>query len=231
MLYTLRSSLRSLQPHIAMQTRFREILEELMRMEDAKDFCRPVSNKVCPDYRTRIKRPIDLGTIMKRNMELRYSNADRFLADIRLIWENAAEYNGMNSSLTQSAERVHAAAENTIEAEREEFERLEQRRIRDAEERGMGRLTEAQLKAREQEDKEDAARKAERESKAAIARVTNQAGGVVVDGQAQDTSVLFNLLDATEVDSSDSDSDDDSKDGGERATPPPTTTTTTASTT
>ena len=121
--------------------------------QDAKDFCRPVSGKEHPDYRTRIKKPIDLGTILNRNMGLRYLNADRFLADIRLIWENAAEYNGMNSSLTQSAERIHAAAENTIEAEREEFDRLEQRRIRDTEESRSGRLTEAQIKAREQEEK------------------------------------------------------------------------------
>ena len=150
---------------------------------------------------------MDLGTILNRNTALKYTTADGFLHDVRLIWEAAATYNGMNSSVTMAAERIYNAAEDTVSRERDEFDRLEQRRIRDSEESRMGRLTDAQIKAREQDEKEEAARRAEKESKAAVAQVALGGGGGVLDAAANNQSAMFNLVD---MDSDDDDSSDDS---------------------
>ena len=43
--------MREEKPHIALQTKFRAIVEALLRMEEAQAFNSPVSQKVYPDYR------------------------------------------------------------------------------------------------------------------------------------------------------------------------------------
>ena len=56
-----------------------------------------------PDYYKLIKYPIDLGTIQKKIKLESYSTIDSFMADIKLIFNNATTYNQEGSSIFQDA--------------------------------------------------------------------------------------------------------------------------------
>ncbi|GMI02141.1 hypothetical protein TrLO_g10063 [Triparma laevis f. longispina] len=217
------------KPHIEMRTIFDSIIDQLRAVECSADFRRPVNAKQFPDYRRRVKRPMDLNTMLKKNNEFKYS-ADLFLDDARLIWENAANYNGVNSTITANADQLNKLAEEAVEVLREDLDRLESLRQTEKVLSRSGPLTDAQKKAKDQEAKEYAARKQEREAKAALQQSTllsGLGGGGAEEGgggggaEAGGGGGFLNLMDIGDSDSDSSDEELGVINANEPTTPPP----------
>ena len=62
-----------------------------------------MSEKEFPDYRKVVKRPMDLGTVLKKLLSSGYLNLLDFHADVSLTFENAMRYN-------PAGHRVHTMA-------------------------------------------------------------------------------------------------------------------------
>jgi len=58
------------------------------------------------DYPEIIKKPMDLGTVKKRLDGGKYPAADKFAADVRLVWSNAMTYNRPDSDIYQTADKL-----------------------------------------------------------------------------------------------------------------------------
>jgi len=71
------------------------VIRELRKHKDAAAFLEPVDWKALgiKDYPTIIKRPMDLGTVMKRLEAGQYSSVLDVAADVDLVWNNAMTYN------------------------------------------------------------------------------------------------------------------------------------------
>ena len=80
-------------------------VRELRKHKDAAAFLEPVDWKALgiKDYPTIIKRPMDLGTIMKRLESGHYTSVLDVTADIDLVWSNAMAYNQDESYIYQVA--------------------------------------------------------------------------------------------------------------------------------
>ncbi|GFR75033.1 bromodomain adjacent to zinc finger domain protein 1A [Elysia marginata] len=73
------------------------LVNELIKHEDAWPFLKPVDKKLVPDYYDVIKRPMDFGTIRNKIHAFSYQHPSQMLNDIKLIFQNCAEYNNRNS--------------------------------------------------------------------------------------------------------------------------------------
>lgn len=71
------------------------VVRDLRKHKDCGPFLEPVDWKALgiKDYPTIIKRPMDLGTIMKRLDAGQYTSVLDMAADIDLVWSNAMTYN------------------------------------------------------------------------------------------------------------------------------------------
>jgi len=71
------------------------VVRELRKHKEAAAFLEPVDWKALgiKDYPTIIKRPMDLGTVLKRLEGGQYSSVLDVAADIDLVWSNAMTYN------------------------------------------------------------------------------------------------------------------------------------------
>ncbi|XP_035825711.1 bromodomain adjacent to zinc finger domain protein 1A [Aplysia californica] len=74
-----------------------ELINELMKHEDAWPFLKPVDKKLVPDYYDVIEVPMDFGTIRNKIHAFTYQKPSAMLADVRLIFSNCVEYNTRNS--------------------------------------------------------------------------------------------------------------------------------------
>jgi ankyrin repeat protein len=99
-------------PPDAMQGRTLELakklLKDIMGDVEAEMFNVRVAYEAMglPDYPWIIKRPMDLGTVLK-NMNARvYKTLADWAADVRLVWDNAKTYNAPESEVYQAAERL-----------------------------------------------------------------------------------------------------------------------------
>jgi hypothetical protein len=98
-------------------------LRILKKMKDAHPFLRPVDIVALniPHYPSIIKTPMDFSTIDRKLVAshpikpdpnedtLRYYNADEFIADVRLIFQNTATFNGPDHVVTAMGKRVQEA--------------------------------------------------------------------------------------------------------------------------
>ena len=69
-----------------------------------------------PDYFTRIKRPMDLGTVKSRLQRGFYRNIDSVTADINLVFKNAILYNASNHAIHLIAKTMKADFETDLTA-------------------------------------------------------------------------------------------------------------------
>lgn len=81
-------------------------------------FNRPVDPIVLelPDYFTRIKRPMDLGTVKSRLRSGFYRNIESVTADINLVFKNAILYNASNHAIHLIAKTMKADFETDLSA-------------------------------------------------------------------------------------------------------------------
>jgi len=86
-----------------------KILKELQEKPDAQPFIEPVDWKAygLTDYPEIIKKPMDLGTIQEKLVSGKYqNNAEKFAADVRLVWKNAMTYNRSDSEIYMTADQL-----------------------------------------------------------------------------------------------------------------------------
>lgn len=94
-------------------------IRTLRRMKDSLPFLHPVDivGLNLPHYPSIIKTPMDFSTIERKlvashptkpdpNEDTRYYNADEFIADVRLVFQNAATFNGPDHIVTIMGQRV-----------------------------------------------------------------------------------------------------------------------------
>jgi hypothetical protein len=62
-------------------------------------FNAPVDLRQYPDYGEAIKTPMDFSTIKRRIDAVSYPHPDAFLADVRLVFDNARQYNKPGSDV------------------------------------------------------------------------------------------------------------------------------------
>ena len=62
-------------------------------------FNAPVDLQQYPDYGEAIKTPMDFSTIKRRIDAVSYPHPDAFLADVRLVFDNARQYNKPGSDV------------------------------------------------------------------------------------------------------------------------------------
>eukprot|EP00485_Elphidium_margaritaceum_P008763 CAMPEP_0202702044 /NCGR_PEP_ID=MMETSP1385-20130828/15080_1 /ASSEMBLY_ACC=CAM_ASM_000861 /TAXON_ID=933848 /ORGANISM="Elphidium margaritaceum" /LENGTH=555 /DNA_ID=CAMNT_0049359605 /DNA_START=35 /DNA_END=1702 /DNA_ORIENTATION=- len=86
----------------------RKLLAEYMHRPESEAFNEPVDWKGLdlPDYPMIITKPMDLGTIAGKLGNRRYSSADAFASDIRLVFNNAKKYNTPGSGIYMIAENL-----------------------------------------------------------------------------------------------------------------------------
>ena len=91
-------------------------LRELRKHKDAAAFLEPVDWKALgiKDYPTIIKRPMDLGTVMKRLESNQYASILDVAADVDLVWSNAMTYNQDESYIYQVAADLKAFADRKM---------------------------------------------------------------------------------------------------------------------
>lgn len=103
-------------------------IRTLKKMKDATPFRFPVDPEALkiPHYLQIIKHPMDFSTIERKLLASnpakpdpnpanpRYSSADEFVADVRLIFSNCVTFNGPEHVVTQQGKRVEAVFDKQI---------------------------------------------------------------------------------------------------------------------
>lgn len=74
-----------------------DLLQELIRHQEAWPFLKPVDKKLVPDYYDVIRNPMDLSTIRNKVHKFGYEAPVQLLDDVRLIFTNCIEYNTRNT--------------------------------------------------------------------------------------------------------------------------------------
>jgi bromodomain-containing factor 1 len=103
-------------------------IRTLKKMKDATPFRSPVDAEALkiPHYLQIIKHPMDFSTIERKLLASnptkpdpnpanpRYSSADEFVADVRLIFSNCVTFNGPEHVVTQQGKRVETVFDKQI---------------------------------------------------------------------------------------------------------------------
>jgi len=97
-------------------TKCKAAVRDLRKHKDAAVFLEPVDWKGAGlmDYPTVIKRPMDLGTIMKRLESGQYATVLDVAADIDLVWSNAMTYNQDESYIYNVAADLKALSDRKM---------------------------------------------------------------------------------------------------------------------
>ena len=91
-------------------------VKEVRKHKDAAPFLDPVDWKSLgiKDYPTIIKRPMDLGTVMKRLEAGQYSSVLDVASDVDLVWSNAMTYNQDESYVYAIAAELKSFADKKM---------------------------------------------------------------------------------------------------------------------
>jgi hypothetical protein len=94
------------------------VVLHLLKQKDAWLFGEPVDWKALglTDYPLVVKRPMDLGTILKRIEKGRYSSQSDVAEDISLVWSNAMAYNIEGSEIYTTALSLKGIADRKLVA-------------------------------------------------------------------------------------------------------------------
>lgn len=103
-------------------------IRSLKKLKEAAHFLHPVDPVALniPHYPSIIKNPMDLGTIERKLMSSnptkpdpnsnnpRYSNADEFISDVRLIFTNCLTFNGPDHIISIQGKNVETVFDKQI---------------------------------------------------------------------------------------------------------------------
>jgi hypothetical protein len=87
-------------------TAFYKILSGLRRQEDSWVFEDPVTESIAPGYHEQISMPMDYSTVESRLEKRHYSTREEFETDVKLIFNNCIEYNGVESEYSELANQM-----------------------------------------------------------------------------------------------------------------------------
>jgi Bromodomain/Cytosine specific DNA methyltransferase replication foci domain len=102
--------------------RMTKALGAAVKMKKAAPFLQPVNPATdgCPDYLTRVNRPMDYGTISKRlEAGVFYDSVADVVADVRLVRQNCVQYNGEGHMFSKYAQEVEKKFEKEARAAEE----------------------------------------------------------------------------------------------------------------
>lgn len=99
-----------------------DVCAALVAMPLSWPFRKPVAKKEYPHYYRMIAKPIDLGTIRSRAKRQIYRTLDAFLADVRLLADNCAQFNLEDHPFTGMARQLVTEAESMAEQKKEQIE-------------------------------------------------------------------------------------------------------------
>ncbi|CAG2104510.1 unnamed protein product [Medioppia subpectinata] len=116
---------RRTDPLVTLSGILEEVLNEMRDLPDTTLFHTPVNPKTVPDYHKLIKEPMDLQTIRNKNREKKFTCRDDFLQDVNQIIENSRLYNGINHSLTFTAQKMMELCLKRFKEKEEKLMRIE----------------------------------------------------------------------------------------------------------
>ncbi|KAH9810605.1 hypothetical protein DFH28DRAFT_985231 [Melampsora americana] len=91
------------------------ITNELRQDPNATAFLSRVKKADAPDYYDIIKKPMDLGTVLKKVKSGQYKAKGQFIEDLELIWSNCFQYNSFQTHpLRTAAESLKTKANNLL---------------------------------------------------------------------------------------------------------------------
>lgn len=101
-----------------LRRRCQDIIQEVMKLENAHFFFRPVDPQVdgAPDYFLRVTDPMSVFEVQENLDNKRYTCFESFVTDMRKIWQNAQCFNNANSILYKAAEKISRHFELIISA-------------------------------------------------------------------------------------------------------------------
>ena len=85
--------------------RCKTITKRIYDLPIANYFREPVNLELTPGYREKVKRPMDLGTILQNLTDKKYTSVDKWKEDIRQIARNSQLFNG-DTLITKMAEEL-----------------------------------------------------------------------------------------------------------------------------
>ena len=97
---------RRSDPLVELGTVLGDIHSELLKMDEALEFLKPVNTKKVVDYLDLIETPMYLQTIKERILERCYNSREAFLTDVHQIKINSEIYNGPDDILTANAKKL-----------------------------------------------------------------------------------------------------------------------------
>lgn len=114
------SASSSLSPHrehrtcvlrkIAEKTPLQRLLEHLLRSMEKRDpqqfFAWPVTDNIAPGYSQIITNPMDFSTIKQKIDDCNYQNLNEFIADFKLMCNNATTYNHQDTIYYKAAKKL-----------------------------------------------------------------------------------------------------------------------------
>lgn len=94
----------------------RHLLDELARKRFALDFMQPVDAEALqvPTYYTIIRRPMDVGTIIKRVQNCYYYNVNELIQDFRLIISNCYTFNRPDDLVYRNGQKLEQFFEKVL---------------------------------------------------------------------------------------------------------------------
>ena len=112
---------------VALSFIFTTVVEDrLMKVEGSYPFHNPVNRKLQKNYYELIQSPIDLSTMLKKVKEHRYQTRAEFEADVELMAANCEQFNGPQSSLTQTARRLVEVCRAALDEQADTVRQLEE---------------------------------------------------------------------------------------------------------
>eukprot|EP01041_Mallomonas_annulata_P005301 gene5301-10601_t len=119
-------TLRSMRlPLMVLSARLESILMDVWRKKVAPPFHHHVDQRLYPDYRTVITRPICLNDIRMNIARGHYKTSRAFLNDMKLLEDNAVQYNGPDRELAKHAASLYKTAAGLVEVDKKEFAECE----------------------------------------------------------------------------------------------------------
>ncbi|OHT02934.1 Bromodomain containing protein [Tritrichomonas foetus] len=94
-----------------------KITKKISNFTMARFFRQPVDPKRdgAEDYLDKIKKPMDLGTVLQNLHDSKYQSVDQWKNDMNLIWKNAMTYNNQASPLYIIAQDLQETFKKLVE--------------------------------------------------------------------------------------------------------------------
>lgn len=101
------------------------LVNSFFNLQYSADFHRPVNTKKFTDYLNYVKNPIDLSIIKAKVRTFKYKTFESFKNDVILLRDNCYAYNGIEHSLSKTAQLMVEMTDELYESKRDLIEEAE----------------------------------------------------------------------------------------------------------